>query len=102
VEYFIPIAIVALFYFILLRPILRAQKKHKENVAELKVGDEVLTSGGFYAIVKDIQTQDIGPSSIIFELTKGVEVEGTAIAIDTVNPRGSALEPLDKVNGPEA
>ncbi|MCH2657398.1 MAG: preprotein translocase subunit YajC [Dehalococcoidia bacterium] len=101
-EYFIPIAIVALFYFILLRPILRAQKKHKENVAELKVGDEVLTSGGFYAVVKSIQTQDTGPSSIIFELASGIEVEGTAIAIDTVNPRGSTLQPLNKVDGPEA
>tara|TARA_B100000700_G_C15060412_1_gene865400 strand:- start:8484 stop:8792 length:309 start_codon:yes stop_codon:yes gene_type:complete len=102
VEYFIPIAIVALFYFILLRPILRAQKKHKENVAELKVGDEVLTSGGFYAVVRSIQTQETGPSSIIFELTKGVEVEGTAIAIDTVNPRGHKLQSLDNTNGPEA
>jgi len=97
-EYFIPIAIVALFYFILLRPILRAQKKHKENVADLKIGDEVLTSGGFYAVVKNIQTQDIGPSSIIFELTNGVEVEGTANAIDTVNPRRSVVQSPDDMN----
>ena len=67
-----------------------------------KVGDEVLTSGGFYAVVKSIQTQDTGPSSIIFELASGIEVEGTAIAIDTVNPRGSTLQPLNKVDGPEA
>jgi preprotein translocase subunit YajC len=44
---FIPmIAIIAIFYFVLIVPQRREQKRHREMVAALKTGDEVLTAGG--------------------------------------------------------
>ena len=84
----LPLAIVLLFYFILLRPQLNAQKKHRSNIANLEVGDEVLTAGGFFAIVVDIETQENGPPVIVFEVAPGVELEGIPAAIAEVNPRG--------------
>jgi len=52
----------AAFYFLLIRPQQKKQKAHTELVAGIKVGDEVLTSGGIlgkvvgvsehYAVVK--------------------------------------------------
>ncbi|MDA0353800.1 MAG: preprotein translocase subunit YajC [Chloroflexi bacterium] len=84
----LPLAIVLLFYFILLKPMLDQQKKHRGNIAKLEIGDEVLTTGGFFAIVLDIETQEQGPPVIILEVAPGVELEGTPSAISEVNPRG--------------
>ncbi len=48
----IPIALVfAIFYFIILLPTKRKQKKLQEFLDALKVGDRVVTSGGIYGSV---------------------------------------------------
>ncbi|HUE76331.1 MAG TPA: preprotein translocase subunit YajC [Longimicrobiales bacterium] len=39
-------AIIAIFYFLLIRPQKKAQQRHQEMVAGLKRGDEVMTDGG--------------------------------------------------------
>ena len=91
----LPLAIVALFYVILLRPVINAQKQHKRNIARLDIGDEVLTTGGFYAIVNDIETQEDGPPLILLEIADGVEIEGTPASISSVNPRGAPLDDRD-------
>lgn len=91
----LPLAIVALFYFILLRPVISAQKQHKRNIARLELGDEVLTTGGFYAIVNAIETQEDGPPLILLEIADGIEIEGTPAAISSVNPRGAPLDDHD-------
>ena len=88
----LPLAIVALFYFILLRPMLTSQQQHKQNIARLEIGDEVLTTGGFYAIVNAIESQEDGPPLILLEIADGIEIEGTPIAIQSVNPRGAPLD----------
>jgi preprotein translocase subunit YajC len=84
----LPLAIVLLFYFILLKPMMASQKKHRNLIANLDVGDEVLTTGGFFAIVLEIETQDEGPPVLMLEVAPGVELEGTPTAIAEVNPRG--------------
>jgi preprotein translocase subunit YajC len=48
----IPIALVfAIFYFIILLPTKRRQKKLQEFLDALKVGDRVVTNGGIYGSV---------------------------------------------------
>jgi preprotein translocase subunit YajC len=39
-------AIIAIFYFLLIRPQKKAQQRHQELVKGLKKGDEVMTEGG--------------------------------------------------------
>lgn len=39
-------AIIAIFYFLLIRPQRKLQKQHQEMLAALKRGDEVMTEGG--------------------------------------------------------
>jgi preprotein translocase subunit YajC len=39
-------AIIGIFYFLLIRPQRKAQKKHQELLAALKRGDQVMTEGG--------------------------------------------------------
>ena len=42
---------IALFYFLLIRPQSRARKALEEKLSKLKSGDEVLLTSGFYATV---------------------------------------------------
>jgi preprotein translocase subunit YajC len=40
------VAIIAIFYFLLIRPQRKAQQRHQEMLAALKRGDQVMTEGG--------------------------------------------------------
>ena len=40
------IAIVFIFYFLLIRPQRKEQQRHQEMIEKLRTGDEVVTSGG--------------------------------------------------------
>ncbi|HIE82671.1 MAG TPA: hypothetical protein EYQ00_01970 [Dehalococcoidia bacterium] len=68
----LPIALAGAFYFILLRPMLSQNKKRKATLAELDIGDEVLTTSG--------------PMRIHLELTEDVIVEATPDAVVSIIP----------------
>ena len=56
----VPFALVlAIFYFIILLPMKRRQKKVQEFLDGLKVGDRVITTGGIYGSVVKISEQSI-------------------------------------------
>src|SRR5437762_642336 len=74
----------ASFYFILLRPVLQQQKKRRRDISHLNIGDEVLTTGGFYAVVRDIRTSEHGPVALRLEAAPGVELRATADAVASV------------------
>jgi len=49
---FIPfLALVAIFYFLIIRPQQKAQKEHAAMLESLKKGDKIVTSGGLIAEV---------------------------------------------------
>ena len=84
-------AVVAAFYFILMRPVLQQQKQRRGDMSRLAIGDEVITSGGFYATVRDIQTREHGPVEITFEVAPGVLLRGTPEAIGSITQPADAL-----------
>ena len=52
---FLPLIVIfVIFYFLLIRPQTKRAKEHRKMVAELKVGDEVVTSGGVLGRVNEI------------------------------------------------
>lgn len=53
------IIMVAIFYFFLIRPQKKEQKKTAAMLADMSVGDVVLTTSGFYGIVIDITDDTI-------------------------------------------
>lgn len=76
-----PLMIVVLFYFAFLRPVQQEQKKQRNLLQHLSVGDEVLTQGGFYARVKEVRVpEQRGPTELVLDLG-GVEVRAVASAI---------------------
>lgn len=52
-------AIFAGFYYFLIRPQKKEQKRVRAMLAELEVGDTVLTTSGFYGVVIDITDEDV-------------------------------------------
>ena len=87
-EIFLPLVfVVAAFYLILLRPVMRQQRLRRNDLSRLGVGDEVLTSGGFYAIVRAIRTREDGPQEIALEAAPSVELRATPEAIQRVTRR---------------
>ena len=83
------LAIMAAFYFILLRPVLAQQRKRRSDISSLNVGDEVLTSGGFYATVREIRTTDEGPMEIMLEAAPGVMLRATPEAVQEITERAA-------------
>jgi preprotein translocase subunit YajC len=49
-----PILLLVLFYFMLIRPQRRQQKEHLAKLAALKTGDEVIAAGGIYGMISNI------------------------------------------------
>jgi preprotein translocase subunit YajC len=82
-------AIALVFYFLILRPSSQARKKHAELLANLKKGDEIMTSGGILGRVKDIKevdadggkevrvTVETGTSTVVVERSRIVRIGGS-------------------------
>ena len=69
---FIPLILIfVIFYFFLIRPQQKKVKEHKQMVAALKRGDEVITSGGIVGKVEKI----IGDDKIDVSISENVTVE---------------------------
>lgn len=70
----IPVGFLAIFYFLVIRPQQKRDKKVKEMRSSLKIGDEVITIGGIIGkIVKikdDVVTLEVGSDKIKFNITR--------------------------------
>jgi preprotein translocase subunit YajC len=49
-----PLGFVAIMYFLIIRPQQRKAKEHQNLIQQLKVGDEVVTSGGIIGRIKSV------------------------------------------------
>ena len=82
---FLPIVgMVLIFYFLLFRPQMRQQKEHREKIAAVKKGDQVVTAGGL--IGKVVKVTD---DQLEIELAKDVRVKALKATIgDIIQPGG--------------
>lgn len=52
---FLPLILIfVIFYFLLIRPQSKKAKEHKQMLESLKKGDKVMTNGGIYGVIEDI------------------------------------------------
>jgi preprotein translocase subunit YajC len=57
---FLPIILIfVIFYFLLIRPQQKQRKEHQSLLSNLKVGDNVLTSGGIYGRITGIKDDKV-------------------------------------------
>ena len=79
----LPLAgMLAIFYFLLIRPQAKRQKELKKMVEALKKGDRVLTASGLYGDVAGLR-DDI----VVVEIADGVKVEMMKSAVTAVIKR---------------
>jgi preprotein translocase subunit YajC len=82
VEILIPILLLlALTYFVLIRPQRRRQQQQSEMLSELKVGSEILTAGGVYGTVRTV-----GDDELTVEIAPGTNVKLDKRAVAMVVP----------------
>ena len=60
------VLIIAMFYFVLIRPQRKRQKEHQQLMSDLKRGDRVITSGGIYG-----QIDSVSEDSIVIKVESG-------------------------------
>ncbi|HXU93947.1 MAG TPA: preprotein translocase subunit YajC [Gallionella sp.] len=82
---FLPlIALIAVFYFLVLRPQSKRAKEHKAMVEALQRGDEVITVGGQVGTVSTVFEEYVG-----VQIAENVEVTVQKAAIQNVLPKGT-------------
>jgi preprotein translocase subunit YajC len=80
------LAILAIFYFLIIRPKVQQEKKHRERLSQVKRGDEVVTAGGIVGEVVHIKESKVtvktGESRIVVQLERIAEVRGPGEPVD--------------------
>ena len=88
----------AIFYFLLIRPQQKKAKQHKELLANLRKGDEVITSGGIYGkitgITNDMVVIEIAPQ-VRIKIARG-HVSGLATGEGAPAPAPAPEKDKDK------
>ena len=82
---FLPLILIfVVFYFLLIRPQTKRAKEHREMVAALEVGAEVVTNGGILGKVTAISEQ-----FLTIEIADGVNVKVQRHTVSQVLPKGT-------------
>lgn len=64
------VAMIAIFYFIMIRPQSKKQKELKRQRESMQKGDRVVTAGGIHGKIRNIKD-----STIMVEVAPGIELE---------------------------
>jgi preprotein translocase subunit YajC len=81
---FLPlIALVVLFYFLMIRPQQRRMKQHQQAISAVKRGDTVVLSSGVIGKVVRVEDAEVG-----IEIATGVTVKVVKSMISEVRTRG--------------
>ena len=84
------VGMIAIFYFLLIRPQQKKAKEHRKMVEALAKHDEVITSGGILGKVTEISDQ-----YLTVEIAQNVNVKIRRGDVTTVLPKGS-IKAADK------
>jgi preprotein translocase subunit YajC len=77
---FVPLALCFLvFWLLILRPESKQRKKRQEMLAALKKGDKVVTSGGVYGVVVQVQE-----GVVTLQVDEGVRLRVTQASIQSL------------------
>ena len=94
ISFVVILGVMVAFYLIFIRPARQEQKRLEGTIRDLRVGDEVITTAGFFALVKEIHTPEAGPVQLVLALANGVEVRALTSAI--ARRLSTAPEPAER------
>ncbi|BAU58193.1 preprotein translocase subunit YajC [Halorhodospira halochloris] len=81
------VGMIALFYFLLIRPQSKRAKEHRQMVEDLTKGDEVVTNGGLLGRITQV-----GENFATVEVANGLQVQIQKHAVANVMPKGTIKE----------
>ena len=94
---FLPlVAIIAIFYFLILRPQNRKQKETQRMLSALKKGDRVVTIGGIHGVI-----QSLKENTVIVKVDENVKLELNRSAISGVSSQAREEKEEKKIEAPE-
>lgn len=73
-----------IFWFLIIRPQQKRMKEHRDMVAAVKRGDEVVTGGGLIGKVTKVTDSDVE-----VELAPNVRVRAVKTTLSAVTPKGA-------------
>ena len=79
------VALIAVFYFLVIRPQNKKQKETKKMLSSLKKGDKVITIGGVHGVVSSVKE-----TTVIVKVDDNCKLEFLRSAISTVSSRDDA------------
>ena len=82
--FFMIIATFAIIYFLIMRPQQKQQKQHQEMLKSIQKGDEVVTAGGIYGKVIEIEE-----NTIDLKIAEGTKVKIERSRVGRVVNKGS-------------
>ena len=94
ISFVVIVGVMATFYIIFIRPARQEQKRLENTIRDLAVGDEIITTAGFFARIKQIETPEEGPVQLVLDFGKGVEVR--ALTSSIVRRLSAAAEPSEQ------
>jgi preprotein translocase subunit YajC len=95
--YFFILILLALMWFMLIRPQRRRQLEAQKMMESLEVGKEIVTAGGLYGTITDLQDDEVR-----VEVAEGVEVRLAKRAVAAiVSEEEEPEEPEDSEPGDE-
>jgi preprotein translocase subunit YajC len=93
---FLPIvAIIAIFYFLIIRPQNKKQKETQKMLSALKKGDKIVTIGGVHGTI-----QSVKESSVIVRVDETVKMEFSRSAISSVESQAKEDKDEKKIEAP--
>lgn len=76
---FFIVAMVAIMYFLIIRPQKKQEKETKQMLAKLSKGDKIVTIGGIYGVVSSVKD-----NSVVVKVDTDAKIEVTKTAIARV------------------
>jgi preprotein translocase subunit YajC len=82
---FLPLILMfGVLYFIMIRPQMKRQKEHRNMLAAMAKGDEVVTNGGIVGKVTKV-----GEAYVGVEISEGTEITVQKASVTTILPKGT-------------
>jgi preprotein translocase subunit YajC len=89
------VALFALMYVLMIRPQRAKAQQQQRTLSTVAAGDEVLTVGGIYGIVQELEPDEDG-GDLIVEIAEGIHVRVARKALATVIKPGDEDEGEDE------
>ncbi len=82
------VAMIGIFYFLVMRPQQKRMKAHKEMVTNLKRGDTIVTNGGLVGKVKKV----VDEREVMVEFGESVNIKVVKDMVATVRVKGEPVK----------